>query len=260
MAYIKRYSTDLTDTQWLLLAPHIPKEKDGGRPRSVDVREIVNSLRYMSRTGCQWHLLPNDFPPRSTVYDYFSRWRDDNTLDDICRILRENIRIKAGRTPKPSAAIIDSQTVKNASTCFDTGYDGGKRIKGRKRHIAVDVLGLLLVVIVHSAGIQDRAGSKLVLGELAKWFEIKRVWVDGGYTGPKLANWALTVCRIIIEVVKRPVKKFKIVKWRWIVERTFGWINWHRRLSKDYEYSIESATAWFQLAAIDGMVCRLRPG
>ena len=256
----KRYATDLTDKQWQLLAPHIPKEKEGGRPRTVEVREIINALCYLSRTGCQWRMLPREFPPKSTVYDYFKRWQKDGTLEEICRVLREQVRVKHHRNRKPSAAIMDSQTVKNASACFGVGYDGGKKTKCRKRHIAVDVLGLLLVIIVHSAGIQDRQGARLVLAQLGKWFEIKKVWADGGYTGSKLATWALELCQIIVEVVKRPVKKFQIVKWRWIVERTFGWMNWHRRLSKDYEYSTESAVAWFQLAAIDGMIKRLQPG
>ncbi len=255
----KRYKTDLTDEQWVVLKPVIPPEKPGGRPRITDMREVMNALKYILRTGCQWDLLPKCFPPKSTVYEYYSQWRDDGSLDDIIRILREMVRKDAGRNDKPSAAIIDSQTVKNAGPAEETGYDGGKKIKGRKRHIAVDILGMLLCVMVHSAGIQDRAGAKLLMMRMMPNFPgIRLIWADGGYTGETFKNWVMHWFGVIWKVVKRPRKVFKIVKFRWIVERTFGWMNHERRLSKDYEYLLKSSEAWVQLAAINMMVRRLR--
>lgn len=257
----KIYSTDLTNAQWKIIYPLIPDEKPGGRPRSTDMRAVVNALNYMSRTGCQWELIPTEFPPKSTVYGYYSQWAKGGTLDDIMNRLREKVRIKAGRNETPSAAIVDSQTVKTAGPALDTGYDGGKKIKGRKRHIAVDILGLLLTVVIHSAGIQDRAGAKLVMKQLMSYFTgIKIIWADGGYTGEKLKSWVKRMFDVIWQVVKRPRKVFKIVKFRWIVERTFGWMNYHRRLSKDYEYLPEHSAAWVKLAAISMMTKRLSPG
>jgi len=257
----KRYSTDLTDKQWKIIEPLIPPEKEGGRPRITVMREVINACLYMSRTGCQWALLPNDFPPKSTVFEYYSQWSKDGTLDEMVRILREKVRVKAGRNPRPSAAIVDSQSVKTAGPALDIGYDGGKKIKGRKRHIAVDILGLLLVVVVHSAGIQERAGAKLVMTNLMAWFSgIKIVWADGGYSGEPFKSWVKKMFNVIWQVIKRPRKVFKIVKFRWIVERTFGWMNYQRRLSKDYEYLPEHSAGWVKMAAINTMTRRLSPG
>lgn len=257
----KRYSTDLTDQQWAVIEPLIPPAKDGGRPRTTDMREVVNTCLYMLRTGCQWELIPNDFPPKSTVYEYYSQWAKDSTLDEMVRQLCVEVRVKAGRNPKPSAAIVDSQSVKTAGPALEVGYDGAKKIKGRKRHIAVDVLGLLLAVVVHSAGIQERAGAKLVMANLMAYFTgIKIVWADGGYSGNTLAAWIKAIFNVIWQVIKRPRKVFQIVKFRWIVERTFGWMNYQRRLSKDYEYLPRHAEAWIKLAAINTMTRRLSPG
>tara|TARA_B100001996_G_scaffold293554_1_gene233739 strand:- start:191 stop:967 length:777 start_codon:yes stop_codon:yes gene_type:complete len=254
------YKTDLTDGQWRLIEPILPEAKPGGRPRSTNLREVINAIFYQLRTGCQWDMLPRSFPPKSTIYDYFSSWKHDGTFDEMGRILREQVRVQAGRNPTPTAAIVDSQTVKTAGPAEQVGYDGGKKIKGRKRHIAVDVLGLLLVVVVHSAGIQDRAGAKLLMQQVCKTFALKIIWADGGYTGNSLVKWIKNLCGAIWQVIKRPRGKFQVVKFRWIVERTFGWMNYQRRLSKDYEYSVSSAEAWVKLAAINMMVRRLSPG
>ena len=257
----KKYKTDLTEKQWSIIKPLIPPAKEGGRPRTTDMREVVNACIYIALSGCQWQLIPNDFPPKSTVFEYYAHWAEDGTLDEIVRVLREEIRVKAGRNKQPSATIVDSQSVKTAGPGQEVGYDGGKKIKGRKRHIAVDVLGMLLVVIVHSAGIQDRAGAKLVMRKLmASFTGIKIAWADGGYSGKSFKVWILTAFKVIWQVVKRPRKVFKIVKFRWIVERTFGWMNYQRRLSKDYEYLPQHSEAWVKFAAINLMVRRLSPG
>lgn len=207
------YRSDLTNKQWQLIEPHLPAEKDRGRPRTTDLREVVNALLYMLRTGCQWDMLPEGFPPKSTVHDYFNAWKKDGTLDEINRVLREQIRTKSGRKRLPSATIIDSQTSKTASVSESTGYDGAKKTKGRKRHIAVDVLGLLLAVVVHSAGIDERSGAKLLMQRVRRYFPtLLKVWADGGYTGSTLRHWFLSVCNCILEIVKRPRKRFQIVK------------------------------------------------
>lgn len=253
----KRYPTDLTDKQWKIIEALIPPAKDGGRPRSTNMREVLNACLYLLRTGCQWILLPNDFPPRSTVFEYYSQWSKNGTVDEIMLRLSEQVRVQAGRNPSPTASIVDSQTVKTAGPAQDVGYDGGKKIKGRKRHIAVDILGLLLVVVV----IQDRAGAKLVMKKLMSYFGgIKIVWADGGYSGRNFKDWIKAVFNVLWQVVKRPRKVFKIVKFRWIVERTFGWMNYQRRLSKDYEYLPRHAEGWVQFAAISTMLHRLSPG
>ncbi len=166
----KYYRSDLTDSQWQLIKPHLPPDKDRGRPRTTDLREVVNALLYMLRTGCQWDMLPEGFPPRSTVNGYFNAWKADGTIDEINRVLRESIRVQEGRKRTPSAAIIDSQTSKTASVSESTGYDGAKKTKGRKRHIAVDVLGFLLAVVVHSAAIDERSGAKLLMQRVRQWF------------------------------------------------------------------------------------------
>jgi putative transposase len=255
----KAYPSDLTDEQWAQLAPHLPKLQGPGAPRKVDLREILNALLYLSRSGCQWRMLPHDLPPWETVYYYFSRWRDDGTWGRLNRELRIDIRLSEGKDPEPSACILDSQSVKTSETSGVRGYDAGKKINGIKRHVLVDTLGMVLLVLVLRADIQDPAGARLLLAKVKDCLpRLQKIWADGGYTG-SLIGWVKEVCHWILEIVKRSDRAigFAVLPHRWIVERTLGWLNRSRRLSKNFERLTTSSEAMVYLAMLPVMTRRL---
>ena len=259
-----RYPSDLTDDEWAWVKPSIPPAKRGGRQREVDIREVLNGIMYVLSTGCQWRYIPRDLPPRSTLHDYFQRWNDDGTMGRIHHALYVECREQMGREASPTACVIDSQSVKSAEKgghADPHGYDAGKKIKGKKRHILVDTAGLLLHAIVHPADIQDRDGGVLVMSSMFGLFPfLKKLFADAGYQGPKFATGTAEVWPdLAIEIVKRSdtARGFKLLPRRWVVERTFAWLNRCRRLAKDFENRTRNALAFLTLASIRLMLRKL---
>jgi putative transposase len=233
------YPSDLADAQWQVIAPHLPAQVPGrrGRPRIWPLRRIVEAILYVDRAGCAWRYLPADYPPWRTVYGYFAAWRDDGTLARLHDALRARVRAAAGRSPEPTAAVIDSQSVRAADTVprASRGWDNAKKVNGRKRHIAVDAMGLVLAVVITAASVQDRDGARPLLWNLHRTSgRVRLVWADSVYNG-KLGTWAASLKMNLQVVPRRNRHAFEVLPRRWVVERTFAWISKHRRTVRDYE-------------------------
>jgi transposase len=259
----RRYDSDLTEAQWRLIEPLLPPPAAAGRREKHPRRAIVNAILYVVRTGCAWRLLPKDYPPWQTVFWYFRRWQADGSLDRLHDALRDRLRDAGGRDPMASAGIVDAQSVKGADTVSSAsrGYDAGKKVNGRKRHIVVDTLGLLLAVVVTAASVQDRDGGARVLERLRfRMPSVAVVWADGGYAG-RLVAYARQILKVTVDIVRKKEgqRTFEVLPRRWVVERTLSWISRCRRLAHDYERLPEHSEAMVKWAMIGLMTRRLAP-
>ncbi len=253
------YLSDINDREWECIAPYVQQKQGPGRKRVVNIREIINALAYMTKTGCQWRMLPHDFPKWYHVAYYFYKWVSDGTLEHINDCLREEIRIAVDKEPEPSVGIIDSQSVKTVMSGEERGFDSAKQIKGRKRHGIVDTVGLLILVLVTAASVQDSdAGQELLIDVKAKTRRLEKVYADQGYK-QWLVDWIARWQKFMLEIVTKPAEQhgFQILPKRWIGERFFAWLNNYRRLSKDYERTVESSMGMIYLVSIRLMMRRL---
>lgn len=255
------YPSDLTDSQRKHIKDLFPVHTGRGRPRELDSRQVVNAIFYLLRTGCQWRYLPAEYPCWQSVYYYLRLWQRTGIWQQIHDRLRSELRRQSHRHKHPTAGCLDSQAVKTTSVPGVRGFDAGKRVNGRKRHLLVDTLGLLLVVVVHAANVSESAGARLVFKQMGgNCKKLRRVWLDGGYFGT-LFGWSQKQFGLTLQTVK-PVagqKGFAVLPRRWVVERTFAWLNNHRRLSKDYERETKTSEAFIQIAMMRLMLRRLCP-
>lgn len=252
--------SSLTDAEWLVLEPFLPPASSVGRPRKWTMRQVLDGMLYVLRGGLPWRMMPPGFPPATTVQRYFYAWRDSGLFRTINHYLLMMLRVAEGHEASPSAGVIDSQSVKTTESGGPRGYDAGKKIKGRKRHIITETGGLLVHAVVHTADIQDRDGAPLVLGDIRNRFPfLRHVFADGGYAGDKLRDALAKIGTWTLEIIKRSdtAKGFVLLPRRWVVERTFAWLNRNRRLAKDFERTIESATAWLFLGSIQLITRRI---